>query len=192
MSEKQNLTSSDEVIYYPDSCVPLAEAWEKGQVEMYTLVRGTYPGSPLKGDELKGIKSIGYWNSEKSQNWGLDWHRNEGIEICLLETGSISFLLNDQTYELEPNSLTITRPWILHKIGNPNVGFSKLHWFIIDLGVRQPHQDWVWPDWVILSKDDLVELTRILRLNEQPVWHVGEEMKRCFAQIGRMAKYHPQ
>jgi AraC family L-rhamnose operon regulatory protein RhaS len=188
MSEKDNKLAPDEVIYYPDSCTPLAEAWEKGQVEMYTLVRGTYPGTPLKGDELKDIKSIGYWNSEKSQNWGLDWHRNEGIEICLLETGSISFLLNDQKYELEPNSLTITRPWILHKLGDPNVGFSKLHWFIIDLEVRQPHQEWVWPDWVILSKDDLNELTRILRLNEQPVWKVDDEMKRCFSQIGRMVK----
>lgn len=88
-----------------------------------------------------------------------------------------------------PNTLTITRPWILHKLGNPNIGFCKLHWFIIVLEVRQPHQEWVWPDWVILSKDDLDDLTRILRLNEQPVWKASDEMKRCFAQIGRMAKY---
>ena len=38
---------------------------------------------------------------------------------------------------------------------NPNIGFCKLHWFIIDLGVRKPQQEWVWPDWVILSIDDL-------------------------------------
>ena len=56
--------------------------------------------------------------------------------------------------------------------------------------VLQPHQEWVWPDWVILCKDDLYELTRILRLNEQPVWNVGDEMKRCFVQIGQMAKYN--
>lgn len=181
---------TDEEIYYPDSCTSLANAWSEGQVELHALARGTYPGYSLKDNELKGIKSIGYWNSEKIQNWGLDWHRNEGIELCLLETGNLSFLLNDQQFELEPNSLTITRPWILHKLGTPNIGFCKLHWFIVDLGARQPHQEWVWPDWVILSKDDLDELTRILRLNEQPVWRVNDEMKRCFAQIGRMAKYH--
>ena len=190
MSEKQISSGGVEVTYYPDSCVELAAAWHAGQVEMYTLARGTYPGFSLKEDELKGIKSVGYWNSEKMQNWGLDWHRNEGIEICLLETGNLTFQLNDREYQLEPNTLTITRPWILHKLGDPNVGFCKLHWFIIDLGVRQPHQEWIWPDWVILSKDDLDELTRILRLNEQAVWYVGDEMKRCFAQIGRMAKYH--
>lgn len=190
MSKKVKFIEPNEEIYYPDSCAPLANAWGKKQIEMYTLVRGTYPGFPLKKNELKGIKSIGYWNSETIQDWGLDWHRNEGIEICLLETGNLSFLLDDHQYELEPNTLTITRPWILHKLGKPNIGLCKLHWFIIDLGVRQPHQEWVWPDWVILSKDDLDELTRILRLNEQPVWRVGDEMKRCFAQIGRMAKYH--
>jgi AraC-like DNA-binding protein len=190
MSEKSNGTASDEVIYYPDSCIPLADAWKQGQVEMHTLARGTYPGFPLKEEELKGIKSIGYWNSEKIQNWGLDWHRNEGIEICLLETGTLNFELNELEYKLEPNTLTITRPWILHRLGDPNIGFCKLHWFIIDLGVRQPHQEWVWPDWVILCKNDLEELTRILRLNEQAVWDVGDEMKRCFIQIGRMAKHH--
>jgi AraC family L-rhamnose operon regulatory protein RhaS len=190
MSEKYTGSVSDEVNYYPDSCVELATAWHSGQVEMHTLARGTYPGFFLKDDELKGIKSIGYWNSEKIQNWGIDWHRNEGIEICMLETGNLNFQVNDRVYNLGPNTLTITRPWILHKLGDPNVGFCKLHWFIIDLGVRQPHQEWVWPDWVILSKNDLDELTRILRLNEQAVWHVGDEMKRCFAQIGRMAKHH--
>jgi AraC-like DNA-binding protein len=190
MNAKVKNVYVNEVNYHPDTCAPLAQAWQSGQVEMHTLVRGTYPGHLLKDEELKGIRSIGYWNSEKIQNWGLDWHRNEGIEICFLETGNLSFLLNDQRYELEPNTLTIARPWILHKLGNPDIGFCKLHWFIIDLGVCQPHQEWVWPDWIILSNDDLDELTRILRLNEQPVWHMGDEMKRCFAQIGRMVKYH--
>jgi len=190
VSDKLNSSVTDEENYYPDTCSSLGQAWKDGHVELQALVRGAYPGHLLKDNELEGIKSIGYWNSEKMQNWGLDWHRNEGIELCLLETGNLPFLLNDQQYELEPNSLTITRPWILHKLGTPNIGFCKLHWFIIDLGARQPHQDWVWPDWVILSKDNLEELTRILRLNEQPVWQVGDEMKRCFAQIGRMAKHH--
>lgn len=185
----KNLFAND-VIYYPDSCTPLSDAWQAKQIEMHVLARGTYPGYPLKEDELRGIKSIGYWNSEKTQNWGLDWHRNEGIELCLLETGNLSFLLDDQRFELEPNTLTITRPWILHKIGNPNIGHCKLHWFIIDLEVRQPHQEWIWPDWVILSKNDLEELTRILRLNEQPVWHATDEIKRCFLQIGKMARNH--
>ncbi len=190
MNDKINNSSIDEVIYYPDSCTPLENAWQAGDVEMHVLARGTYPGYALKEGELNHIKSIGYWNSEKIQNWGLDWHRNEGIEICLLETGNLNFLLNDQEFELIPNTLTITRPWILHKLGNPNIGLCKLHWLIIDLGVYQPHQEWVWPEWVILSKEDLDELTRILRLNEQPVWHVNDEIKHCFSQIGRMAKFH--
>ena len=190
MNDKINNGINDDGIYHPDSCDSLAKAWNTGQVELQALARGTYPGYSLKENELKGIKSVGYWNSEKMQSWGLDWHRNEGIELCLLETGNLHFSLSDQEYELLPNTLTITRPWILHKLGNPNIGFCKLHWFIIDLEVRQPHQEWVWPDWVILCKEDIDELTRILRLNEQPVWNVGDEMKRCFAQIGRMAKYH--
>jgi len=188
MSNKINVSTNDDQIYYPDSCTPLAQAWQAGKVEMHVLARGTYPGYPLKEGELKGIKSIGYWNSEKVQDWGLQWHRNEGIELCLLETGALSFLLEDQHYELSSNTLTITRPWILHKLGNPNIGLCKLHWFILDLNVRQPHQEWIWPEWIILSPDDLSELTRILRLNEQPVWHVSDEMKRCFVQIGRLTR----
>lgn len=190
MSKKVRYIESNDKIYHPDSCAPLTIAWKKQQVRLYTLARGTYPGFPLKDEELTGIKSIGYWDSEIIQDWGLNWHRNEGIEICLLETGTISFLLDDQEFELGTNMLTITRPWIPHKLGNPDIGLCKLNWFIIDVGVRQPHQEWTWPKWIILSKDDLDELTRILRLNEQPVWQVNDELKHCFVQIGKIVKHH--
>ncbi|WP_066632444.1 AraC family transcriptional regulator [Labilibacter marinus] len=175
-------------IYNPDSCTPLERAWINDEIELTTLARGTYPGRTLIDAELSQVKSIGYWDAKTIQNWGLDYHRNEGIEICLLESGSLEFNLNTNTYQLYPNTLTITRPWIPHKLGNPNISPSKLHWLIIDLGVRQPHQTWQWPDWIILRKEDLDQLTDILRRNEQPVWKVGSTIKDCFAQIGHLIK----
>ena len=39
---------------------------------------------------------------------------------------------------------------------------------------------------MILSPDDLKELTAMLRLNEQPVWHGSQEVEYCFQQIGRI------
>ena len=128
--------------FQADSCKTLREAWQNNKLELTTLARGTYPGKKLSENELKGIKNIGYWNIKKLQNWGLDWHTNEGIEICLLESGNLDFQINEQVYKLQPNDITITRPWITHKIGTPNVDLSKLHWLIIDLKVRHPHQNW--------------------------------------------------
>ena len=176
---------NDGGIYNPDSCSPLEAAYQRGEVELCTLARGTYPGKKLKDDELPSIKSIGYWDAKFKQNWGLDFHRNEGVEICLLESGHLNFELNGRHYDLAPNHLTITRPWIPHKLGNPDISSSKLHWFIIDLGVRQPHQEWQWPDWIILKPSDLKELTDILRRNEQPVWNVDSGLKECFVAIGK-------
>ena len=190
MRKKISFFESDGKIYNPDSCSPLADAWRKNEVELHTLARGTYPGYPLENDELSGIKCIGYWNAKKMQDWGLNWHMNEGIEICFLESGELDFDLNDRSYQLVPNTLTITRPWIPHKLGNPMITLSKLHWFILDVNVRQPHQEWQWPDWIILKKDDLNRLTDILRRNEQPVWTVGQEIKDCIVQIGRLIKKH--
>jgi AraC family L-rhamnose operon regulatory protein RhaS len=178
--------------YEADSCEPLRNAWYKNELELNTLVRGTYPGQVLLDSELVGIKSIGYWNIKKMQNWGLNWHTNEGIEICFLESGALDFHITNKKYHLKTNDITITRPWIIHKIGSPNVDLSKLHWLIIDVKVRHPHQNWEWPDWIILNQDDLVELTNYLRQNEKPVWKANPEFRNCFIQIGNILKQEKQ
>ena len=171
-----------------DSCIPLRQAWEKGEIELTTLVRGTYPGKSLQKGEISGIKSIGYWDIKNIQDWGLQWHTNEGIEICFLESGSVDFMLKNDSYELQTNDLTITRPWIVHKLGEPTVNLSKLHWVILDVMVRHPHQDWAWPDWIVLNDTDLAELTRYLRQNEQAVWSAGPELRNCFIRLGKIIK----
>ena len=81
--------------------------------------------------------------------------------------------------------MAITRPWQPHRLGQPNIGIGRLHWIIIDVGVRQPHQEWQWPDWLVILPDDLAELTAYLRENEQPVWSATAEVQECFRQIGR-------
>ncbi len=183
--KKASFIDTDGRIYRADSCIPLEKAWEKGDVELNTFARGTYPGNRLKKEDIPGIKSIGYWNARKAQDWGLEWHKNEGIEICFLESGSLEFLIGDACYELEPHDMTITRPWLSHKLGNPTVGPSRLHWIILDVSVRNPHQEWLWPHWIILNEPDLDDLTRFLRQNEQPVWKTNQEIFECFSQIGK-------
>ena len=171
-----------------DNCSPLKTAADAGELELTTLARDAYPGKRLSKSELTGIKSIGYWNIRKQQNWGLEWHTNEGIEICFLESGDLTFFLEEEKYDLAPNQLTITRPWISHKLGDPNVELSKLHWLILDVGVRHPHQEWSWPGWVILNPKDLEKLTLYFRQNEQPVWKATPELKDCFIRIAKVIK----
>ena len=85
---KTHFVDVDGKVYNADSCIPLNNAWNKGNIGLFTLARGTYPGKKLKKEDLPGIKNIGYWDAKKTQVWGLPWHRNEGIEICFLETGN--------------------------------------------------------------------------------------------------------
>jgi len=176
------------ISYKADSCDPLREAWERNELELTTLIRGAYPGKQLQKDELPGVRSVGYWDIKRIQNWGLEWHTNEGIEFCFLESGNLDFLIYDKQIKLQPNDITITRPWITHKLGAPNVSLSKLHWLIIDVSVRHPHQQWQWPHWIILNQNDLSELTLNLRQNEQPLWKASGELKSCFIQIGKIIK----
>ena len=174
--------------YQADSCLPLKKAWENNDLELTTLARGSYPGGKLANNELTGINSVGFWNIKKLQNWGLDWHTNEGIEICLLESGNLDFHVKNKDYRLQPNDITITRPWTVHRIGSPLVNLSKFLWLIIDVKVRRPHQTWEWPDWVILNQEDLGELTRSLRQNEKVVWKANTDFRNCFIQIGNIIK----
>ena len=171
--------------YAADTCEPLAAAQARGDVRLEALVRGAYPGRRLPVGMLPRICSVGYWDALQSQQWGLDWHRNEGLELTFLERGSLSFAVGNEVFDLKPGALTVTRPWQPHRVGNPNVGASRLHWLIIDLGVRRPNQPWRWPSWIMLAPDDLNALTTSLRQNEQPVWPADQEMRQCWQRIAR-------
>ena len=171
--------------YRADSCGPLVAGIMSGRVKAEALRHGHYPGKALPTTALPGIKMIGYWDAKGEQDWGLSWHRNEGVEFTFLESGSLEFGADDRAFHLQPDDLTVARPWQLHRVGDPHVTASLLHWLILDVGVRRPNQDWKWPAWLLLSQPDLDELTNILRHNENPVWKATAELRRCFREIAQ-------
>jgi AraC family L-rhamnose operon regulatory protein RhaS len=136
---------------------------EEGKIKLHALTKGHYPGAKLSSQVMPGLNSIGFWDGAGAQDWGLDERR----------------------FDLVPCSLTITRPWQLHKLGAPNIGPGRLHWLIIDVGVRRPNQEWRWPDWLMLTSQDLAELTRKLRHNEMPVWKSTPEIAQTYHKISR-------
>ncbi len=178
-------TNQDET-YQADTCQPLLQAAEAGKIRLETLVHGHYPGRLLPRTALPGLKTVGYWDAEEPQSWGLGWHQNEGIELTLLERGTLDFAVEGKECRIRPNDLTVTRPWQRHRLGSPHIGPGRLHWLILDLGVRRPHQTWRWPSWIMLTKSDLDELTHIFRHNEQPVWHNATQVCECFVRIAQV------
>lgn len=163
-----------------DSCAPQFAAVQGGKIQLHALSKGHYPGVLLHPGQLPGITSLGLWNGTGAQDWGLEAHRNEGIEIAFLETGSMAFSVESKDFELRAGHFTVTRPWQLHKLGAPNIGPGKMHWLILDVGVRRPNQDWRWPRWLTLTAADRAELTRKLRHNENPVWQSSPDIAGAF------------
>ena len=157
-----------------------------GELRLEALVRGDYPGRRLPNAVLPQVCSVGFWDASSDQRWGLGVHRNEGIEITYLDNGSLGFVVDGCSHPMRPGHLAITRPWQPHSLGNPLVAASRLYWLILDVGVRQPHQAWKWPPWLVLSPADLKDLTGLLRENEQPVWPGTTEIGRCFTDIGHL------
>lgn len=176
--------------YRADACRPLIEATARGEIEMCALARGHYPGRQLPRGQLMGLKSVGFWDASSDQSWGLDWHRNEGLELTFCESGELSFAVDTSDYKLYAMDLTITRPWQLHRLGIPAVAASRLHWVILDVGVRRPDQSWHWPSWIVLAPADLEELTDRLRRNEYPVWP-GKTLRGCFSQMSETLMQEP-
>lgn len=175
---------ADGIIYHADKCLPLVNAAQRKKIKARMLSRHTYPGERLDQNTL-GLNSIGYWDAHETQDWGLDWHRNEGIEFHFLESGSMPYAQQNKQVVLQPGNLTITRPWEAHKVGDPYVGIGKFYWVILDMGVRRPHQDWTWPDWITLTPEDLDRLTTILRLNDQSILMADKEVANCFINLGK-------
>ena len=174
--------------YHADRCEPLCAAVRRGEVRLAALARRGYPGRPIPTGMLREVSTVGFWDAAGEQTWGLDWHRNEGIELTYLARGTTSFLVDAESFVLESGHLTITRPWQRHRVGNPTIGPSRLCWLIVDVGVRRPDQEWHWPDWLILSSADLRRLTVLLSQNEQPVWLANDEIAACFERLGRLVE----
>lgn len=173
-------------IYLADTCEPLRHAVKCGALSMEALARGSYPGRRLPTRTLTELCTAGYWDAPQSQSWGLDWHRNEGIEFTFLSRGRLGFAVDGREFPLQRGNLTIARPWQLHRVGDPNVAACRLYWLILDVGVRRPNQPWQWPSWLVCSENDLRSLTRLLRLNEKPVWRADGEIGRCFEKLGEV------
>lgn len=170
----------NEGLHFADTCDPLRVAVQDNQLEMHALARENYPGDRFPGDSLSEVRTVGFWDASRPQNWGLEWHRNEGIEFTYLARGTLGFAVDGTEYELKRGTLTVTRPWQSHRVGLPHVDPSRLHWLILDVGVRRPNHRWVWPSWVVLSPSDLATLTRLLQYNENPVWQADAEIERTF------------
>ncbi|MCL4301490.1 MAG: helix-turn-helix transcriptional regulator [Anaerolineae bacterium] len=177
-------------VYYADTCEPLKAAAQRGEVYLHAWSRGSYPGLRLPPTTLPEVRSIGIWDAPRPQSWGLDLHCNEGIEFTYLARGKTGFEVDGKSWLLKKGDLTITRPWQFHRVGNPQVGASRLYWLILDVNVRRPNQRWRWPDWLVCSRSDLKQLTRLLSHNEQPVWPANEEIARCFTRLAELLESH--
>jgi AraC family L-rhamnose operon regulatory protein RhaS len=166
-----------------DSCEPPVLAVRTGKIWPAALSEGRYPGLTIPNDTLPGVTSIGFWDCAGPQDWGLDTHRNEGVKIHFVETGNMVFVADKRQFNLGPGDFTITRPWQVHKLGDPHIGPGRVHWLIIDVGVRRPADQWHWPGWVTLTPRDLAELTHKCRHNEMPVCKSTPEIARIFQQM---------
>ena len=168
-------------VFEADTCQPVLEAVSAGELKLYSLARGSYPGERLRRQELQGLRSFGLWDAKGDQHWGLPYHRNEGIEFTMMLSGEMPISVGDFHGLLKPGNMMITRPWQPHRIGNPCFAPGKLAWLIIDVGIRHPHQNWKWPSWIILEREDLTDLTRYLSHNEQQIRSMPKALCDCFA-----------
>lgn len=169
--------------FVADTCAGLAAAAGHGELAMHALARGSYPGRRLPAGVLPGVRSVGRWDSRHPQTWGLGWHRNEGLELTLLTSGRLAFSTDEEDFTLRPGHLTITRPWQRHRVGDPHVGAGRLHWVILDVGVRRPDEAWRWPGWLLADAAKLDRLTTVLRHNEHPVWRADPDTAAAFERI---------
>jgi AraC-like DNA-binding protein len=171
--------------YGIDSCEPQKEAVRAGKIEFHALTKGHYPGTLMPGNILPGLNSIGFWDANTSQDWGLDPHRNEGIKIVFFETGTCDLIMGSKVYHLHAGNFLLTRPWQLHKFGAPNIGRGRLHWLILDVGVRRPRQSWSWPKWIVMTPEDLAELTKRWQNVKNPIWTSTPSVAHSFRELAR-------
>jgi AraC family L-rhamnose operon regulatory protein RhaS len=166
-----------------DTCSAQILAAQTGKIQLTALSKGHYPGITISNDTLPGLNTIGFWDGSAPQDWGIDAHQNESIEIHFVETGNMAFSVDGRQFNLGPGDLAVTRPGQLHQLGDPHIGPGRVHWLTLDVGVKNTTDQWRWPDWVMLTAADLAELTHKLQRNKMPVRQSTPEIARIFQQL---------
>lgn len=180
---------SQDYKYVCDTCEPLKDGIKRKTLEWVGIKRGLYPGTKFESLELDGLRLLAYWNAKKPQDWGLDFHRNEGLEIGFVESGNAEFSTdtkNKSYVSLSREDFTVTKPWQAHSIGNPFLGVNKMYFIIIDFGVRKPNQKWKWPSWILLSEDDKKEFADYMSKSDIAVFKSTSELRSAFVSIGKI------
>lgn len=180
-------SAADPERYVADDCAPLVAAAARGAVQLHSLARSHYPGRRLPGASVPELLSIGYWDAQTPQAWGLEWHRNEGIEVTFVSRGSVHFATRAGGAELQSGHVTVTPPWREHRVGDPTVGASRVHWLILDVGIRASDDPWVWPSWITMSRPDLDRLRRHLQSSTALAWQGNAALERYFEGAATLA-----
>ncbi|GEM44595.1 AraC family transcriptional regulator [Deinococcus cellulosilyticus] len=175
-------TRDDERTYCQHTCEPLRAASRAGTLDLVAWGHDLYPGRSFEKHMVPEVRSVGMWNAPRKQQWGLDWHHNTGLEFGYVERGKLGFALEEDSWLLHPGTLTLTRPWQKHRLGNPHVEACTYHWLLLDVGPVE-EDSWKWPDWLVCSAQDLKHLRDLLDRQSAPVWHGNAETARCFGRI---------
>ena len=179
-------------IYRADSCQALRGAIAKGTLSMDALVHLHYPGEPLPKKTLPGLLSLGYWEAKHPQDWGLHWHRNEGLELTWVRNGTLDFMTVNHSQRMIPGEMAITGPWQLHQLGNPHISVGTIQWLILDQKIRNASQQWSWPSWIILSEEELYELTQQFLYMQNPICTASPKIAQYWEQIYKILRSDPQ
>ncbi len=166
-----------------DTCENLKSAKKRGELFHSAFAHGCYPGVKMPPKMLPELCVACVWDANKDQSWGLPTHRNEGIEFGYLTRGTLDFIVEGELHQLKAGDLTITRPWQPHQVGSPLISASRMHWLILDVGVRRPNDAWKWPSWMNFAPQDQLKLTQLLSHNEQVVWQGNKQIEKCFEKI---------
>ena len=172
-------------LLYAGNCQDLLKASIAGKVTLNAWTRRGYPGLDL-GPALPQICSVGGWDAAQPQDWGLREHCNEGVKICYVARGNLTVTMDGQRHVLSEGQMFVVRPWQLHAYGEPNVAASQLVWVLLDVGVRRPHETWLWPDWIGWPERDKKRLTELLSKNEQLSYVASREAARLFLNIAEI------
>ncbi len=175
-------------IYRADSCQALRDAISRETLSMSALVHLHYPGELLPKKTLPGLLSLGYWEAKRPQDWGLNWHRNEGLELTWVRNGTLDFMTVSHSQRMLPGEMAITGPWQLHRLGNPQIGVGTIQWLILDQKIRHASQQWSWPSWIILSEEELRELTQRFLYMPNPICTGSPKIAQHWEQIYKILR----
>jgi|SaaInlStandDraft_1057018.scaffolds.fasta_scaffold08092_2 AraC-like DNA-binding protein len=112
-------------------------------------------------------------------------HRNQGLELVLVDHGVLNWAVDGISEELKPDTIFFTLPWQTHGSTTLREPKNRIHFLLLQLplSIDDPLQNFSFPTSLGFSKEECQNVSQTLCSSSRHAWPASPILKAIFPEL---------